>query len=169
MQVTVTLTQEQILALTAGVSTIEIGETHAKEIVNYLLTEQGEREQLAAQRAEFEKQFADRKAATTGNFTGIPLPYNWVDEQMKTVVSLRKQVILETAELATKTMLDDLKDHVACVADQCIIEFKDKLPELLLRSYAMQFQQVMTEALYRGHQIINPEDIQQIKSRLGMS
>ena len=84
-------------------------------------------------------------------------------------MTLRKRVIQETAALAVKTMLDAQKENIASVAVECTAEFKNQLPEILLRAYAGQFLTVLQGALTSNtHPFIDPNDIMQIKARLGM-
>ena len=166
MPVNITLTPEQLATLTSGVNTIEIGETHAKEIVEYLMSERGETEQREAQRLILQNQ-RDTWNASQDRYN--QRDHKWVDEQLAKFVTLRKLVIKETADLAMKTLMENQKENIASVAAECTVEFKKQLPEILLRSYAAQFQHVMQGALNNHSQpFINIQDIAEIKNRLGM-
>jgi hypothetical protein len=130
------------------------------------MSERGELEQREAQRLIFQNQ-RDTWNASQDRYN--QRDHNWVNEQLAKFVTLRKVVILETADLARKTLMENQKENIASVAAECTVEFKKQLPEILIRSYAAQFQHVMQSALdSRNQPFINIQDIAEIKTRLGM-
>lgn len=112
MQITINLTNEQLLAISSSVDNIDVS-AHADQLVSHLLTEKGEQQELAAYRASveaFKEQWIkdNRNSYLTTN-KDDPSSYSYVEYKVKAFKTLRSRVIMEVGSLAKEQITEIIK------------------------------------------------------------